>query len=1270
MEEPTTAGLYTSNSNPSLRPISNRTESTKSAVSQVGVYRHALLKSNVSRQQPLDKDLPIPPVLTHSPPTSRYEDPAQDSNPHKPLILFNQFSEPEIVSPSRDHTLMESPEHTIISLGSATYPRGQPSPRDDGHLYTWRLPISKVRPAVENINEYWGFNSQSEYSPASPVSPGKMYPMEDHFHHSRMRTPKVRPFMDYSSAQASELHEGHDQATKAEETTTLHSPSQPQIENTKESPKVATYWGILPRFTEKQSKRSREVYQLEDASPMLNSRVGSPHLSQTGSQKSSIDVQLTNLESTSLQENLRHENEMLSKSSAKSSNGRCAERSTPSISSPRLQDPASESINQAQQSSQPKRLDARRTSAWLRKILGHTEPNSPTLTKLPEKAPPRRESREEGLSDEIGSFTSRVTTFSGKNAADMKAMNNAVHNLEQLLNEALYLANEASEQEHCGHLDDANLPLQSIYEGSTRTIHTPSVHESIRHGSSEDGGTMSITNPQNVSTGVVKDVNHGCETLFLRHDGHILRPLFPSRVRHHNPDDSCVLPMPPPDCQLKRQCLSPQSYGYSEDDPTGIIRLRSGEVPNSREVREYIRVFHQPPVCTRNSSRNPHKVEEPICEDPEACQANRLSEIRQLDISFCSLDGGTSDDIVDFSIQHNTGEKRETGPPNFEEIPLRDKRDTAAKYSEKLRKKRTASSKHAHELRNVSLRNKSHVSIKEGQRFSLTKSAKRQPTIARDWAPARKRFVATVACISTALVGVLIGIYAGLVPSIQYYIADFHHYSILGNVGLYLGMALPTFFCWPLPLLHGRKPYIVGSLCIAMPLLFPQAIAISARRSPDTSVWRWALLSSRALMGFFLGLANMNFHSMLTDLFGASLMSSNPHQEVVDEYDCFIGSLSAGFVIGAVVIDSLQPSWGLYISIVIIAVVLLLNVLCPEVRRSAWRRSVAEVRMGASISRRLARGEIMMHRVQTGPRWWGQEVYHGAALSLEMLRQPGFTILAVYSAWVYAQIVLIIVLLGSLTSKSYRFRSPYVGAVVSSVAIGALAAIPFQKANLFSRARNTNPLSNRMTFDKKIVWSSHLVRRAIFTLILPVAGILYTVVSAGPPIHIFFPSFFAALVGFLSCLAISECNGLLIETWDCSDLQPGMTGRSKSTKDSHKRTNYSSFPRVTAGWNFSQSLGFILAAGATGLGGSATRRLGQRAATGVVAGISFILTILLLCSLARFTKVQIIPDCSCSEMDRWTKERRDSFHNWAAAVAAAKASGSKNINKILEDDVG
>ncbi|KAF4965472.1 hypothetical protein FSARC_6739 [Fusarium sarcochroum] len=548
----------------------------------------------------------------------------------------------------------------------------------------------------------------------------------------------------------------------------------------------------------------------------------------------------------------------------------------------------------------------------------------------------------------------------------------------------------------------------------------------------------------------------------------------------------------------------------------------------------------------------------------------------------------------------------------------------------------------------------------------------------RSHSPIRKRFVASVACISTALIGILLGIYTGLVPSIQYYIVDQSHVTVHGNTGCFLALALPSFFLWPLPLLHGRKPYIMSSLIIAMPLLFPQAIAVSSPRLTNTASWRVMLLASRTLMGGSLGFASMNFHSVLTDLFGASLMCRHPHQEVVDQYDarrhgggmgiwlgiwtwCWIGSLGLGFLIGAAIIDKHPPAWGFYISIMLIAVVLILNVICPEVRRSAFRRSIAEVRTGGDISRRLARGEVMMHRVKTGPKWWGQEAYHGILLSLEMLEQPGFAVMSLYVSWIYAQVVLVIILLGSLVSRFYRLRSPYVGLHVAAVALGALLAIPFQKASIFSRSRHQEGNSNRESIDKKVAWSSHLIRRAIFTVSLPIGAACYAAVSSGPPISSGVPTFFALCIGFLSCLAISECNGLIMETFDTSDLSPGMVGRHRDPSGQDQRkTNYSSFPRVTAGFAIIHSLSYILAAGSTALGGHVTRKLGQQVATSVVAGILFLLTVLLLLVLIRFKNVLIIPRSKSEEMERLTQARRRSTKR--------RASMPNDIRNMMEED--
>jgi len=411
-------------------------------------------------------------------------------------------------------------------------------------------------------------------------------------------------------------------------------------------------------------------------------------------------------------------------------------------------------------------------------------------------------------------------------------------------------------------------------------------------------------------------------------------------------------------------------------------------------------------------------------------QSHHYSQPSLLASSYSqSFDGSAPTEAMDFELgyankQSTTAEAQVSGverPFGRNGIELKDEPPLDTPTTRPVR-----SAKHA-PAHLFELKGKNHLSIRTEHHsgFSLVRSHKR-PKIARDWSPMRKRFVATVACISTALVGILVGLYAAEVPAIQYYIVDFHHYVILGNVFFYIGLAISTFFAWPLPLLHGRKPYILGSMALAMPLLFPQALAVGDFRSPYTAKWRVALLLPRSFMGLVLGFANMNFKSTLTDLFGASLMAANPHQELADENDvrrhggglgvwlgiwtwCSIGSIGTGFLIGALIINRAPPAIGFYITIAVIAMVLFLNIISPEVRRSAFRRSVAEIVKDNEVSRRLARGEVKMHLSQTGPKWWGEEFHYGVMLSAKMLRQPGFMILAAYVAWIYGQIVLLVV---------------------------------------------------------------------------------------------------------------------------------------------------------------------------------------------------------------------------------------------------------------------
>ncbi|KAF2622956.1 hypothetical protein BU25DRAFT_350995 [Macroventuria anomochaeta] len=578
--------------------------------------------------------------------------------------------------------------------------------------------------------------------------------------------------------------------------------------------------------------------------------------------------------------------------------------------------------------------------------------------------------------------------------------------------------------------------------------------------------------------------------------------------------------------------------------------------------------------------------------------------------------------------------------------------------------------------------------------FSLRRHHRRQP-IARNWGTGKKRLTAIIACINTALLGIIIGVYAGEVPRIQYYLADESHVAILGNVVLYVGLAISTCIVWPLPLLHGRKPYILAALTLAMPLQFPQAMILSTKRSPTRQSFRAGLLVARLATGLVLGFANVNYITVLLDLFGASLQSKNPHQEYVVPNDvrrhgggmglwlgiwswCWIASLAVGFMVGAVIIEHLSPDWGFYVVIIILSAALVLNIIAPETRRAAYRKSVTEVydRDENYITRRVARGECKLHISTEGPKYWFEEVWAGMKLMTMMMCQPGFFVLALYLAWIYAQVVLVIVLLGSLLSRNYKCQPRFVGAGVTSIAIGAFLALPLTKARIFSRERKNSFRTDSMTFQKQVTWSSHLVRRTLFTIVLPLMGLAYTISSAGRPKPFMVPIAFAGALGFFSILAIAECHGLIMETFDTCDLQPGVNTKhrleSMAVQDRRRRTNFSSFPRVTAGIFASQTLAFIGGAVATEVGGIMTRRLGAQASTGVTAGILLFLTIALTLVLVRFRSVQVIPNHTFGtrrDTAAWEEfgelEKMGRGSDWKAVVIG-NPSGKMRRMSVLE----
>jgi hypothetical protein len=149
-------------------------------------------------------------------------------------------------------------------------------------------------------------------------------------------------------------------------------------------------------------------------------------------------------------------------------------------------------------------------------------------------------------------------------------------------------------------------------------------------------------------------------------------------------------------------------------------------------------------------------------------------------------------------------------------------------------------------------------------------------------------------------------------------------------------------------------------------------------------------------------------------------------------------------------------------------------------------------------------------------------------------------------------------------------------------------------------------------------------------IVLPLSGAAYAGSSLGPPLVVAAPCVMAGLVGFFTTMATAECYGLIMETFDTTDLQPGMTGRplqgSVGEKYASQRTNFSCYPRVMAGFAVTQALSYAFAAAATEACGRIERREGTVWAATAVAATSFVLTLILTIVLVKFKKLQMLPD--------------------------------------------
>jgi hypothetical protein len=413
-----------------------------------------------------------------------------------------------------------------------------------------------------------------------------------------------------------------------------------------------------------------------------------------------------------------------------------------------------------------------------------------------------------------------------------------VNKTENFLNEAAVLANETADHED--HQCADNLELTEVnHFGASRSL--PSVHESLPSeiGSSGDerkteqclqttrGPKHHRSTPgmhnKKVAISIPKRTSSLLKSKFgLRSwlgESHRDR----SRVQH----DSNVSP------------------GHRRTNEHSLLALREEDERNSDadspkcsgclgggKIVKKIKSCRLPRIQTRPSFQRAMVDGASLMNDDQP--GINAPEPARLKPATWNYDGASDEDdwVTSSDVRQDAGDGHASiqwgsqrphfAPSGSHEIPPEPEREGKPKTRGSIR---------------ISLRGRSHASVRGHQGVNLAGAYRRQPT-ARNWSAARKRFVATVACLSTAVIGALIGIYAVLVPSIQYWIADLEHYAILGNVFFYIGLAIPSFFFWPLPLLHRRKPYILSSLVLSMPLLFPQAILVSDMRSPYVSTWR------------------------------------------------------------------------------------------------------------------------------------------------------------------------------------------------------------------------------------------------------------------------------------------------------------------------------------------------------------------------------------------------------------------------------------------------
>lgn len=310
-----------------------------------------------------------------------------------------------------------------------------------------------------------------------------------------------------------------------------------------------------------------------------------------------------------------------------------------------------------------------------------------------------------------------------------------------------------------------------------------------------------------------------------------------------------------------------------------------------------------------------------------------------------------------------------------------------------------------------------------------------------DWSLRDKRVAAVMACSISGLISFIVGCYFGESAAMRRSLRISDHVASLGNVSFLIGVALPVLVLWPLPLLHGKKPYLLLSIALVVPLQLPQALSLPPHTTVEQHLgdsmlpYVICMMVFRGVSGIVLGFAAMIAFATIMDLFGPDtgaccrggiVFNNRAPVEGANQYHMvsggeagsrigvwlgiwswlFVSFPGAGFFIGQIIADKASPAWGFWTVAMADGMLFFAVAMIPEVR-PPWRRVVGERRRGGWMRRRVERGELALVVFGKPPEWWWEEVWAGLRMSGRMCGQVGFALLAAYVGWVVGEVTVV-----------------------------------------------------------------------------------------------------------------------------------------------------------------------------------------------------------------------------------------------------------------------